>query len=563
MTIEEPATSGEHARSLGWFNRNLPALAFTALALAIWALIMRDFGTGWDETVELAYGDAVREYFRTFDYVKLSTFPVANRKYYCPATDLICAWLARAFSQDLLTFRHPVNGLFWVATFWPICLLGTIASRRYGGWLTGVALLGMPAYLGHGFINAKDGPTACAVAWVLWGSVWAVGRPTTCRVALVLGAVAGMLLMTRPGAWFLTVIMLVPLALNLWTTYRDTQRMPQPKDALRVAGYVGLVVVIAWALMISLWPYAHQSPIMNPIRAMNYARKFDETYAVLYQGRGWQSDRLPWHYMAGYFILTTPLPILVGSLLGQGYLGIQCFRAKAAPQQWGLMLAGMFVIWFPLVAFIVLRPNVYDGLRHFLFVLPVVALFAGVGGAAITAELAARNVNAGVAAALPVILLGLAIPAEIRLHPYQYVYYNFLAGDPRTLHKRYETDYWVTSFREAAAWIASQPAPQDRPLRIAVSADQYSLPALANHLPPGTGTAMVLGDHSNSRWVDDADYYVGTVRLDQWRNFPEAPVLFTVQRDGILLAVVRGEPPSGQSVAPARTAAPTAPVPTP
>jgi uncharacterized membrane protein YoaK (UPF0700 family) len=542
VTIEEPATNREPARAPGWFKRNLPALAFTGLALAIWALIMRDFGTGWDETVELAYGEAVREYFRTFDYVKLSAFPVANRKYYCPATDLICASLAHATGQGLLTFRHPVNGLFWAATFWPICSLGTIASGRFGGWLAGVALLGMPAYLGHGFINAKDGPTACAVAWVLWGSVWAVGRRTTRRVALVLGAVAGGLLMTRPGAWFLTVIMLVPLAVNLWTTYRDTQRMPQPKDVVRVAGHVGLVVAIAWTLMISLWPYAHQSPIMNPIRAMNYARKFDEGYAVLYQARVWQSDQLPWHYMFGYFVLTTPLPILLCSLLGQGYLGAQCLSAKAAPQKRGLMLAGMFVIWFPLVAFIVLRPNVYDGLRHFLFVLPVLALFAGIGGAAI-AEIAARKERPGIAAALAVILLGMAIPWEIRLHPYQYVYYNLLAGDPRTLHQRYETDYWVTSFREAASWIASQPALHDRPRRVAVAANQFSLPALADHLPPGTKTAMMMGDFRNTRWVDAADYYVATVRYGQWRNFPAAPILFTVERDGILLAVVRGAPP--------------------
>lgn len=42
----------------------------------------------------------------------------------------------------------------------------------------------------------------------------------------------------------------------------------------------------------------------------------------------------------------------------------------------------------------------------------------------------------------------------IRLHPYQYVYYNVFTGGPRGAAKRFTAmDYWGSSYREATAWL--------------------------------------------------------------------------------------------------------------
>ena len=38
----------------------------------------------------------------------------------------------------------------------------------------------------------------------------------------------------------------------------------------------------------------------------------------------------------------------------------------------------------------------------------------------------------------------------VYLHPYEYVYFNQLIGGTRGAEERFETDYWATSYREAA-----------------------------------------------------------------------------------------------------------------
>ena len=56
-------------------------------------------------------------------------------------------------------------------------------------------------------------------------------------------------------------------------------------------------------------------------------------------------------------------------------------------------------------------------------------------------------------AALPGIIDGL------RLHPYEYIYYNRLVGGVQGAFRRFELDYWGTSYREAAAYLdAAAPA---------------------------------------------------------------------------------------------------------
>jgi hypothetical protein len=95
----------------------------------------------------------------------------------------------------------------------------------------------------------------------------------------------------------------------------------------------------------------------------------------------------------------------------------------------------------------------YDGLRHFLFVVPLLAVLAG-GGVALflRAPLARAPRAAGVAVLSVASLLTLVDMA--RLHPYESVYFNRLwAGGVKEGVARYEGDYWCLSYKEGCEWI--------------------------------------------------------------------------------------------------------------
>jgi hypothetical protein len=534
---EQPASA--HSRPPFWRSLS-PGWALTVLALLVWLFVHDDYGITWDESVQSSYGEAVRTYFsggQSFAEFSHSPNLPENIFSYGPALDLCCAEIAHTLGADIFSVRHGIQGLMWVALFYPVCGLGRRLSGRIGAWCAGFALLGMPALLGHAFNNPKDLPLACAAIWMLHVSVAAASaRQLNWSHVLKLGGAAGFVLATRPGAWFLCVLLaLVPMAV----CWRNRKVHGKSRVLMAFAGtlpVLGAAVVLGWILMVLPWPNAWHSPLLYPINAALYALHFNESYPVLFRGNIYHSNHLPWDYLANYLALTQPLPLLVLALGGQWVLWQKAFRSTSKAVA---ALGVAFLLWFPMSMFILLRPNLYDGMRHFLFILPAFAVFAGIAAAQLVQRLH-RFPQKRVLLGAFVLLLS-AVPDLVRLHPYQNVYYNCLAGPRHTLHERYETDYWLSSYRAAALWINSAQSHHDRPLRVLVTGNESCLPAFTHFLDKKVKPVRVrFGDFSSDSLPSDIDYYVTTTRMGQWRNFPVAPIVFRNERDGILLAVIRG-----------------------
>jgi hypothetical protein len=63
----------------------------------------------------------------------------------------------------------------------------------------------------------------------------------------------------------------------------------------------------------------------------------------------------------------------------------------------------------------------------------------------------------------------LAAADMVRLHPYQYVYFNrLLAGGLASAVDRYETDYWSASYKEGIEWVCGHYSrhPLREPVRV-------------------------------------------------------------------------------------------------
>ena len=531
-------TSRNSWRRITLLFRRLPAeWWFTILALLVWAILHGDYGITWDETVQSAYGEAVRKFFfipQSFAEFFQANVP-KNIFFYGPALDLVCATIARISGADIFAVRHGVQGLLWVAMFFPVCALGRRISGEAGAWFAGFALLGMPSLFGHAFNNPKDLPLASATIWLLHLSVTAAAaRQLRWQHVLTLGGVLGFLLAMRPGAWFLGVLLaLVPLA------HCRRDRGPFAPTLGRASLTLVAAIVVGWILMILPWPSALHSPLWHPIAAARLAFHFDEVYPVLLGGITYRSNELPWNYLATYLVLTLPLPFLFLGAWGhfvfsRGASGSIISRVTA--------LGVGFLFWFPLVIFIIARPNIYDGIRHFLFMLPPFAVIVGVAAADLSRRLSSILPQLLVRAAMIVFVLS-AVPAMLRLHPYESVYYNLLAGPKATLHERYETDYWISSYREAAMWINEVQSHSGRDVKVIVAANAFSYPAFAHFLDKRVKVkGAPIGDFSRVNEVLASDYYVAMVRYNQWRNFPEMPISHKIERDGILLAVIRENP---------------------
>jgi hypothetical protein len=372
------------------------------------------------------------------------------------------------------------------------------------------------------------------MAWFLLAVLWCLkNEQFSLRESLIAGFAYGFVLAIRPGGFFVGALLFLPLFKRLCLG-----KYPL-KTCLRILirgfGFILLAVLVAWAVMISPWPSAHRDPLFHPIESMRLASSFNESYPVLFLGKMHQSASLPWYYFFLFLGVTTPLAILLLATLGQIRL---CADLRFDSKTWS-SIGILFLIWFPLTTFVVLRMNVYDGLRHFLFLLPLLAICCGVGSSWLYEKLPIQS--QWKRATLITALLLISVPSLVVLHPYQYTYYNVLAGPRITLHERFETDYWVTSYREAAKWINSQnlSAP-----RVVLAANSFSEPAFLHFASEQTQFVSLLGNYTSASLPRETDFYVGTVRYRQDQNFPSAPIHKRIERNGVLMSVIR-KPRSG------------------
>jgi hypothetical protein len=168
----------------------------------------------------------------------------------------------------------------------------------------------------------------------------------------------------------------------------------------------------------------------------------------------------------------------------------------------------------------------YDGFRHFLFIAPPLFVLAGIALDAAFDWLK----NTWVQAALVLALLLLGIIPSVRLHPYQYTYYNQFVGGTGEAAQRFETDYWLTCYKEAVEQLGLV---SEDPVNLFVRREFY----IAAYQAPENVNVL---DHKR-KLVQPGDYV-----LYHSRAFPnlqrnaETNIYFQrVERDGAIFCETR------------------------
>jgi len=73
------------------------------------------------------------------------------------------------------------------------------------------------------------------------------------------------------------------------------------------------VLLVAWPVMLFFWPWAQQSPLLNPVRAIIYFSHEIFPFPTLFAGEYIPATNLPWAYLPVHIALA--LPELVLTLL--------------------------------------------------------------------------------------------------------------------------------------------------------------------------------------------------------------------------------------------------------
>jgi hypothetical protein len=515
-------------------------LALLALAVLLVVLTYRAYGVTWDEDCQNWYGNLVLAYYLWLlgagppPHWEL-LFQYADMYNYGALFDLIAAIVNKFSPLGVFETRHLINGLVGVAGLAGSWKLGRRLGGPRAGFLAALLLLLIPNYYGLMFNDPKDIPFAVGCVWATYYLVRIVPllpRPPR-RLVIKLGVAIGAAMAVRVGG--LLLLCYLGLLISLFALWQAIAA--RRFSVLIRVGLTGLwrvflpAAVIAYAVMLIFWPWAQSDPINHPLEALAVFSKEIFWAKVLFDGHLIAANDLPWDYLPVFIGLELPELILALFLAAPIVAAIELIRRGnwQCERVLPLFMLG-FTIVFPVVYAIAVKAVLFNGMRHFIFVLPPIAVAAALVGDRALARLETFEFRAPVYAALG--LYGLAHASVMAmLHPDQYVYFNAFVGGVPGAENRFKLDYWANSFAEAVRGLEDDLRRQyganfaKHEFTIAV---QGPIVSARYYFPPNFRSVV---------YPKNADFVIGFSLQDADHALTDRPIL-KVTRMGALLSVV-------------------------
>ncbi len=281
---------------------------------------------------------------------------------------------------------------------------------------------------------------------------------------------------------------------------------------------LAIYAVIAMMAMYLTWPYLWMDPVGHFFESLETMSLYPWGGLVLFNGVKYTSSTLPYSYLPVLFAIQLTEPVWALSIVGWVVTIVSGVRSGKRG------LVELSLLWFviPFIGFVIMRLALYDNFRQVLFILPPIFLMAGVAFEKI------KNIKWQIA--LVILCLFPGIAGIVSLHPYEYIYYNRFIGGMDGAQGRFETDYWVTSYREAAGYVNSI-APPNAAIWVEGPAHLFAIFARED--------LKIYSWHEADR-ADCYEYVITTTRYDfDKTSYPEAEIVHRIMRGDALLAVIK------------------------
>ena len=391
--------------------------------------------------------------------------PNEHDNFYGGAFQFPLLFAERAFGlrdiREMYLARHLLTHLFFlVGGLFAYLLSRRLFRNRPLALFAMLAFLLHPRLYAHSFFNAQDIPFLVMFAVALYLAHRAFRRGTVAAFIL-LGVGVGVLLNLRiMGAVLLAA---VPALRAL-----DFAFAPSWAERKRVILSTGAFALTASLSTYVLLPYLWANPVERAVEWWTTLSNHPNVVPQLFRGEIYLSADLPREYLPVWFsIASPPFLILLGLVGTAGVLGkgakAPMRTLRSSVSRFDALLVGCFLA--PILAVVLLAPNIYGGWRQMHFLWAPFALLAAFGLRWLLSALAHRRLRTAVYAAAGMGLAATLISMSL-MHPNHHVYFNALVDrvTPERLRTQYIMDYPDLAARQAFLWILNQPASQDSPI---------------------------------------------------------------------------------------------------
>ena len=511
------------------------AALLAAIGISLSLLTAVHSGIGWDAPFEVELGSVLLTTTANTESVEVLRNAVATQDL---SKGPQIFWLAQALGSIL-----PIES--WTGVVedphnYALLGLGSVLLGTLGIGLLAVSLgmalhskmlalvsfalmTTMPLWVGLSAVDFRDTQVAAGLAAVTGAAMLLAATPRSRAVLFTASFFAAVGAYLAIGGRSGSVLLLI--ALSAWLL---VVTLIQRRHHLRLAITQSLVVfagaAVGGALAVVSHPMGRYSPIDWLVEAVQYASANPNVMLVRVMGRNITSDQSPWWYVPAW--LTAQLPLATFVMAIAIVIAFFVLRPRAGLTQPSTTVAIALVgpaIAVP-VAVLLARPNIYDGIRHFLFMVPallslLVVLAWSLADRRLPGGSDGRVVRASTLAWVLISVAALSAFAAGRWYPYSYAFVNPVAGaikEPRI----WEYDYWGLTTREA------------------INRLQSTTDASAIFVRPSSRSALPFGGRDFEEYLaDPSGDWAGITFFRFDAELPdECEPSFVISRDGIPLA---------------------------
>ena len=433
--------------------------------LAAYALFsfsaMNDFGITWDEPPQHFIGQVNSNYIRG-NSQNLDSLE-GDLVYYGPFFETMNQGFGTAmvesFQMSYVSAFHVLIILTALAgLFFFFKLVSLMLGKRTALFASALLML-HPIFFAHSQYNSKDIPLFAGFVITLYFLYSGFRQRKFWKIVLA-GLLFGLTLDIRIDALFLLPIFFLSYAVfalfGLKTESKKEWTSHLKKDFL-----FSFIFLSASALAVyAVWPALWRAPLFF-FKALNYFFHHQWPGHALYFGREFSGTALPWHYALFYLAATTPFLIFIFSALGT-VLAFKKIRRGEKTFELTLIF-----LWLSLRLTLALFPQSvkYDGVRHFLVILPALFILAALGFDYLLEKIPGWFPKIEKlklqSAIFAFVFLWLAVEF-FWIYPFGGAYYNEAVriAFPRSIEKKFDFEYWGASYRQGVNWLNNFASPE-------------------------------------------------------------------------------------------------------
>ena len=331
---------------------------------------------------------------------------------------------------------HLQNLLFSSIIFVAIYfIVYSYSNNKFFAVLGPLALFLTPSFSGHLGSNPIDMPFACLFLLNIYLIYRFRDRGFDFKKIIILGISFWLILGLRPVGYQIFFHYLV---------FSFLFNFKKPDFRSLVIGDIKnliLIFFVASFLSILSWPYLGLNYFKNLPGILFVNANYDKwDNLILFNGSYLSKSDRPWYYLLTYIFLTIPSYILFS------------FMGSFAKFRNNLKIGIFFVLFFNLVLYLVLKPVIYNGMRHFLYVIPLIVCLALFGIWDLYKSNLSLKLKKAVAG-LGVLSILWTTYQIINLFPNHYAYFNEVSGGFSRNYTRFETEYWGGIYKYGSIYI--------------------------------------------------------------------------------------------------------------